>query len=241
MNKSVTLLTGLMIGTGIALGGFFPGYFYYQSHMNNRSVTVKGLSETNVVADLALWTIKFQSSGNNLSEAQKQLDAGLKNILIFLHKRHFVENEISVGRININDLSTNPYRERLAGQPQYILTQSITVRSNQVESVAVSSEKISDLIGQGVIFANEEYSRPVSYLFTKLNEIKPQMLAQATQNARQAADEFAKNSDSSVGKIKHANQGVFSILPQDAAPGADETSHINKTVRVVSTVEYYLD
>ncbi len=241
MNKTVTLLTGLLIGTGIAIGGFFPGYYYYQSHTGNRFVTVKGLAEKHVVADLAIWTVKFQSTGNELIEAQQGLEESQKQIMNFLTSRGFVPNEIGIGRINTNDLSANPYHKRLAGQPRFILTQSVTVRSNQIQNVARGSEEIGNLIGKGVIFANEEYSRTVSYLFTKLNEIKPTMLAEATRSAKEAATEFAKNSNSRVGKIKRANQGVFSILPQDAVPGTDEVAHINKTVRVVSTIDYYLD
>ncbi len=241
MNKSVIVLTGLFIGFGIAIGGFFPGYYYYQSQIGNRFVTVKGLAEKQVVADLAIWTIKFQSTGNELIETQKELDKSLKEITTFLTGRGFTGHEINVGRINTNDLEANPYQDRLTSKPRFILTQTVTVRSEKIENVAHGSEEIGDLISEGVIFANEEYSRTVSYLFTKLNEIKPEMLAEATKNAKEAANEFAKNSDSSVGKIKRANQGVFSILPQDAVPGTDEAANINKTVRVVSTIEYYLD
>ncbi len=239
--RGTTLLTGLLIGAGIAIGGFFPGYYYYHSQMSNRSVTVKGLAEKNVIADLAIWNIKFQATGDELPQVQQQLENHLNMIIAYLKENKFSAAEIKIDRINTNDLDANPYREKSVGQPRFILTQSVTVRSSQIEQVAQSSERIGILVGKGVIFANEEYTRPVSYLFTRLNEVKPQMLAEATQNAKQAAEEFAKNSDSRVGKIKRANQGIFSILPQDAAPGADETAHINKTVRVVSTVEYYLD
>ena len=78
-----------------------------------------------------------------------------------------------------------------------------------------------------------------NYFFTKLNEVKPQMLKSATENARQAAAEFARNSNSKVGKIRNANQGVFTILPRDD-PNAYEPAQINKKVRVVSTVDYFL-
>lgn len=241
MNQKTILLSSVILGIGIALGGFFPGCYYYHAKMNNRSVTVKGLAEKNVTADLAIWNIKFQATGNDLSNTQQTLESNLQTIRNYLKTQEFNETEIMIGRINTNDLDANPYREKSIGQPRFILTQSITVRSPDVNKVSVSSEKIGNLVAQGVIFANEEYAYPVSYLFTKLNEIKPQMLAEATYNAKQAADEFAKNSQSHVGKIKYANQGVFTILPQNAAPGTDETGQINKTVRVVSTVEYFLD
>lgn len=241
MCKKSFLLGSIVLGVGIALGGFFPGYYYYQAQMNNRSVTVKGLAEKNVTADLAIWTIKFQATGNNLTEVQKKLENSLNIIMAYLKENKFSAAEIAINRINTNDLNANPYYDKAANKPQFILTQSITVRSPQIMQVAQSSERIGSLVGEGVLFANEEYARPVHYVFTKLNDVKPEMLAEATQNAKQAAEEFAKNSQSRVGQIKRANQGVFSILPQDDIPGADETSYINKKIRVVSTVEYYLD
>jgi len=115
----------------------------------------------------------------------------------------------------------------------------MTVRSNQVDLVSSAYPQIGDLVSQGVSF--NSYGNGVSYLFTGLNEIKPAMLKEATKNARQAADEFAVNSKSHVGKIKSANQGVFSILPREDIPDQSEREQINKKVRVVSTVEYYLE
>ena len=119
------------------------------------------------------------------------------------------------------------------------MTRTMTLRSNQVHNVAETYTKTGDLISTGVVFENR-YDSPVSYIFTNLNEIKPQMLEMATKNARQAALEFAKSSDSKVGKIHSANQGVFSILPRDNS-NAVESQQINKKVRVVATVEYFLE
>ena len=98
-----------------------------------------------------------------------------------------------------------------------------------------------NLIAKGIIFDGSSYDYPVSYIFTKLNEIKPQMLEEATKNAKEAAFEFAKSSGSKVGKIRHANQGVFSILPREQISGSFESQQIEKTVRVVSTIEYWLE
>ena len=229
-----------LIGLGIAIGGGVPGYYYYAAHMNNRAVTVKGLAERDVKADLAVWDIKYQTTGDILSETQKALEDNLSKVQAYLTAQGFTTDEILVGRINTNDLMANPYRDNTKG-PRYILTQTVTVRSAQVDAVEKSLRGIGALVAQGVLFDNQEYGSPVAYLFTGLNDVKPAMLEQATENARKAAEEFAKSSDATVGKIKRANQGVFSILPREQTPGASESQQINKTVRVVSTVEYFLE
>lgn len=230
-----------ILAIGIALGGFFPGYFYYNSTRDNRTVTVKGLSEMEVKADLAFWKIKFKTTGNDLNLLQQKMASDSLAIQKFLKEQGFADNEISVERLNTDDLKTNPYRSSEVNDSRYILDQTITVRTNQVDKVETALSQTGTLVSQGVILDNQEYSSPVSYLFTGLNEIKPKMLEQATKNAKEAAEEFARSSDSTVGKIKTANQGVFSVLPREQIPGMSENMQINKTVRVVSTVVYYLD
>lgn len=234
------IITAAIIAAGLAVGGFFPGYYYYAAKMNNRTVVVKGLAETDAKADLAIWNIKFLATGDDLISVQGTMQKNLAIIQKYLKDKNFTDTEIIVGRINTNDLMANPYRNNNMRGPRYILNQTVTVRSVHVDTVEASLRGIGTLVSQGVIFDNQEYGSPVSYLFTGLNGIKPAMLQQATENARKAAEEFAKSSDSRVGDIKRANQGVFSIQAREQAPGTSESSEINKTVRVVSTVEYYL-
>ena len=105
------IIAGLLIAGGIALGGFFPGYYYYQAQMNNRTVTVKGLAEKDVKADLAVWDIKFKTTGNDLTALQRTMENHLNVILAYLKERGFGDSEIIVGRMNTNDLMTNPYRD----------------------------------------------------------------------------------------------------------------------------------
>jgi len=234
-------IASTILAIGIALGGFFPGYYYYQTQHENRTVTVKGLAEKNVKADLAIWKIKFKTTGNDLSVLQTQMTNNLQSIKTYLQKSGFKNDEIITGRMNTNDLMTNPYRDAKAEESRYILDQTVTVRTVNVDGTESALREIGSLVAQGIIFDNQDYSSPVSYLFTGLNQIKPQMLEEATQNARQAAEEFAKSSGSTVGKIKTANQGIFSILPREQIPGANEAEQIEKTIRVVSTIVYYLD
>ncbi len=232
-------LAGLLIAGGLCAAGYFPGYYYYQTKMNANYVSVKGLSEMDVKADLAVWELKFVVTGNDLTLAQQEMEQKGKLIASFLMEQGFNAAEINASSINTNDLLANPYRSNDVNASRYILTQTITVRSNNVDLVNKSLGQTGSLIAQGVVFDNQ-YGSPVSYVFTKLNEIKPKMLEEATKNAEASAREFAKSSDSQVGKIRRANQGIFSILPAEQTMNASEMTQINKKVRVVSTIEYWL-
>ncbi len=229
----------MIVAVGLLFVGFFPGYYYYKSKFNYNAVTVKGLAETDVEANLAIWEIKFVATGNDVVKTKNDLEKQTDAIVNFLHDNGFNDNEIEMGGTETNDLMANPYRGNEAITSRFILTRTMTLRSNQVHNVAETYTKTGDLISHGVVFENR-YDSPISYIFTNLNEIKPQLLETATKNARQAALEFAKSSDSKVGKIHSANQGVISILPRDNA-NAPESQQINKRVRVVATVEYFLE
>ncbi len=239
-NDNHRLLSSFIIALGLTAAGFFPGYYYYQAKNNNNSVTVKGLAEMNVTADLAIWKLKFVTTGNNLVEAQQQISEQSAEINRFLQKQGFTPQEINIERIETNDLMASPYRSNDATASRFILSQTITVKSNNVELVSKSLPQTDSLIAKGIIF-DTSYNEPVSYIFTKLNDVKPKMLEQATINARTAAAEFAKSSQSRVGKIRRANQGVFSILPREQTANSFETQQIEKTIRVVSTIEYWLE
>ena len=238
MQKS-TIITGTLIACGLALGGFFPGYYFYKTNFDMRTVKVKGLAEKDVKADLAVWNIRFQSADNVLTTAKKDIENQEKTIKAFLLDAGFSNNEIIVQGLNMQDAFADSYRDRNSIPARYTLNQTLTVRTDKVDLVNSTYPQIGDLVSKGVTF--NSYGNGVSYLFTELNSIKPTMLKEATQNARQAADEFALNSNSKVGKIKSANQGVFSILVREEFPDQSEREQINKKVRVVSTVEYYLE
>lgn len=235
------IISAALLALGLILGGFFPGYYYYKAKLDNNSVTVKGLSEMDVKADLAIWKLKFVITGKELFNAQKEITSQASEILAFLKQQGFTETEIKLGRIETNDLMANPYRNNENNDMRFILSQTITVRSTNVDLVEASLTKTDNLISKGIIFDSSSYEYPVSYIFTKLNDIKPKMLEEATKNAKEAAYEFAKSSGSIVGKIRRANQGVFSILPREQTRGNSESQQIEKTVRVVSTIEYWLE
>ena len=238
MSKA-TFLTGIVIAASITLGGFFPGYYYYKTNFDLRTVKVKGLAEKDVKSDLAVWNIRFQSANNDLVVAKKDIENQEKIVKTFLQENGFTADEIIVQGLTMQDAFADSYRDRDTIAARYTLNQTLTVRSEKVDLVNSVYPQIGNLVSNGVTF--NAYGNSVSYLFTKLNDIKPAMLKEATQNARQAADEFALNSNSKVGKIRSANQGIFSILPREEIPEQTEREQINKKVRVVSTVEYYLE
>ncbi len=231
--------TPIVLAIGILCAGFFPGYYYYHSKFNNNTVTVKGLAEQEVVSDLAIWKIKFVATGNDLVATKTDIEKQTAAIVSFLKDNGFEDGEIESGQLETHDIMADAYRSEPVNT-RFILTKTMFLRSTKVTDVASAFAKTGELINQGVVF-DSEYMFPISYIFTGLNEIKPQMLEQATKNAHEAALEFAKSSKSHVGKIHKANQGVFSILPRDETNASDASQQINKKVRVVSTVEYYLD
>ena len=237
--SKINFITGTVIACGLALAGYFPGYYFYKTNFDMRTVKVKGLAEKDVKADLAIWNIRFQASDNNLSVAKKEMEAQEQTVKNFLKNAGFRESEIIRQGLNMQDAYADTYRDRNTISARYTLDQTLSVRTEQVDLVSNTYPQIGDLVSGGMNFSS--YGNGVSYLFTGLNAVKPAMLKEATRNARQAAEEFARNSDSRVGKIRSANQGVFSILPREEIPNQSETEQINKKIRVVSTVEYYLD
>ncbi len=237
MNKTY-FIPALCVALGLAVGGFFPGYYYYRTKMDFRTVTVKGLAEKDVKADLALWNIRFQTAGNDIIQEKKNIEQHAKTVIEFLKAAGFTDDEIMVQGLTTQDAYADSYRDKSTISARYTLGENIIVRSLNVDLVQKTAPNIGNLVSKGVTF--NSYGNGVAYIFTGLNAIKPEMLKEATQNAKRAADEFAANSNSKVGKIKNANQGVFSITAREAVPDQMERDQINKTVRVVSTVEYYL-
>lgn len=232
----------IILAIGLTLAGFFPGYYYYMAKFNNNTVTVKGLSEMDVKADLAVWDLKYVVASDNLQTAQQQIQEQGALIIKFLKEYGLSENEIIFGRTETNDLLTNPYRGSSdVSSSRFIVSQNISVTSPYVDLIEKALSGTSDLVAQGIVFDSQGFGSPVSYVFTGINDIKPKMLEQSIQNAKEAALEFAKSSGSKLGKIKDANQGMFSILPQVQTVNAQESGQINKKVRVVSTVQFWLE
>lgn len=199
----------------------------------DRVVSVKGLSEMEVPADKAIWPLMFKDVGSDLISLHDNLKAKNQTIVAFLKANGIKDEEISISAPQVVDLEAERYSNNTSPY-RYNITSVVTVTSDNVDLVRKLMGEQGELLRQGVAVSGGDYQYNVQYMFTKLNDIKPQMIEDATKNAREAAEKFADDSDSKLGKIKSANQGQFTISDRDG-----NTPHI-KNVRVVSTVEYYL-
>lgn len=199
----------------------------------DKTVSVRGLAEREVDADLAVWPLTFSLGSNDLTELQKDILAKTKIVKNYLAEYELSGNDFTVQSPSITDNSMNPYMDKNQVRYTYIAETVVLVRSSKVEQVKKAQSDSLKLMSDGIA-VSKDYKSKISFEFTKLNDIKPQMIAEATKNARTAAEQFARDSGSKVGKIKRASQGLFSI--EDAAADLSE----RKTIRVVTTVEYLL-
>lgn len=225
--------SALLLAVGLALLGIFIRNGIGSLSANARIVTVRGLSEREVMANKVTWPIVSKHVGNDLASLYSDVESTNNAIVAFLRQNGISEKEYSVNAPKVQDMQADSY----GGQPaayRYNVTSVVVVTSEQVEKVNELMAKQSELMAKGIAIVAGDYSYQTLYEFTELNSIKPDMVADATKNARKAADKFAEDSQSKLGKIKSASQGQFSIEDRD-----QYTPYI-KRVRVVSTIEYYL-
>lgn len=233
INRQSSVILSLGIVLGLALLGLLLGNGLVRFKAMDRSVTVKGLSEREVMADIVIWPIQFTEASNDLGALYRAVDANTALIRDYLSKAGLGADEITVSAPAITDKSAQQWGD--SSSPfRYTAQQSVTVYSGQVELVRGIMSGMSELGRQGIVFSGENYQAQTEYLYNGLNDIKPEMIEEATRAAREVAEKFASDSDSRLGKIKTASQGQFSITPRD-----NNNPHI-KNVRVVSTVTYYL-
>jgi hypothetical protein len=234
MNTKSALILGISLVVGLAIMGGLLGKAALDYRAFERTVDVKGLAEQEFPADVAIWPIQFTEANNDLPKLYTLLDDRIATIQEFLLKNGFVAEEISVSSPAIVDKSAQQYGGNGNVEFRYTAEQTVTVYTEHIEKVREVSRKLSELGKKGIAFTGNNYQAQTEYLFTRLNEIKPAMIEEATREARVVAEKFAADSDSQLGKIKRASQGQFSISDRDK-----NNPHI-KRVRVVSTVEYYL-
>lgn len=240
MNRT-PLFVALIGALGLVLAGGAIGRGFRDARMAERYVSVKGVSEREVKADLALWPIPFVAANDDLALAQEQIVRSSERIKAFLVRQGLDTAQAQLQTLRVTDRQANPYQTQEGGR-RFIIRQTLIVRSTDPDRVLAASQRVGELVQGGVVLSSGEEYGPggPTFLFTKLNDIKPAMIAEATSRAREAAEQFARDAQSRLGGIRQANQGVFVILPRDQAPGVTEENQLFKTVRVVSSVEYYL-
>ncbi|MFI3248365.1 MAG: SIMPL domain-containing protein [Rikenellaceae bacterium] len=229
-------IESLVIAVGFAAIGLFVSQGLKEFSNDNRIVSVKGLAEMEVNADKVTWPLVYKELSNDLTTLYTKLETKNAEIVGFLESKGIKSEDISISAPKIIDILANEYRSQdMVVRDRYNATSVIIVTSSEVDKVRGIMEQQSELLKKGIAIIRDDYSYQVNYNFTGLNKIKPQMIEEATANAREAAMKFANDSDSKIGKIKRANQGQFSISNRDAY-----TPYI-KSIRVVTTVDYLLE
>ena len=225
------LILGVLLAIGLMGAAWLGGQALLEFRQLERSVTVKGLAEREVPADRAIWPIRFSEVSNDLPELYGRMEGNIGKVTAFLREQGFGEDEISPSAPSVTDRQAQDWGDPNARSFRYSASAVITVYSSQVDRVREAQRDLMTLGRQGIALSTEGYQAQTQYLFTDLNALKPEMVEEATRNAREVAEKFARDSNSQLGKIRTANQGQFSINDRDS-----NTPHIKK-VRVVSTVQ----
>ncbi|MFU8843254.1 MAG: SIMPL domain-containing protein [Bacteroidales bacterium] len=227
-------ILGLSIGLGILIAGVSISRALYKTRTAERYVSVRGLAEKEIPADQAIWPITYKDAGDDLLRLQKQLDTNRDIIVDFLLEKGFKAEDISHSPPLITDTWAEVhYGGQTLPNTRYRIQKTVTLRSHDIQLVKQSMEKSGELVAKGIVLS-QSWENRTEFLFTGLNAIKPEMIREATLNAREAAEKFAEDSGSKIGKIRRATQGLFTISDRDA------NSPDLKIVRVVTSLEYFL-
>ena len=232
MNGRDVIVAGIVVAIGLALGGQFIGSGLLAARATDRYVTVKGLAEREVAANLVIWPITYTVTSDELGTLQKRTDDGATKIRAFLDDA-FDDAEIVISPARVTDRQAQGTMGQVRME-RYVAESTVSVRTPRIEAVRTAMERTGELVKQGVALIRS-YENTTEYLYTSLEQIKPEMIREATQDARRAAQQFAEDSGSRVGGIRNAQQGYFSITDRDAF------SPEFKTIRVVTTVQYFLE
>ena len=228
----VWIISSATLAVGFIIGSFLISELILKARLADRSVTVRGLAEKDVTADLATWTLAYSAQGKDLKATQDDIDADTKAIKAFFKDLGFQTDAIRPAGVGVSQFKDG------YGNPNITIRQRMTLRTTDIELAQQAVTQQFDLIRRGVVL---EDGSGMSYTFTKLDKVKPEMVAAATQDARRAAQQFAEDSGADVGGIKSATQGYFSIMPRDGDVGGYGVSDTPyKKVRVVTTVNFYL-
>ena len=234
MKKSTVLLSSAFIAAAIVVLGFALKAGIDNFSNRDRDVTVRGLYERQVMANKVTWPIVTKEMGNDLVAIYDKIQRNNSAIISFLKSNGIDDTEISVNPPAVTDRLADSYNAENV-RVRYNVTNVIVVTSSKVDQVRKLIDRQTDLMKEGVAVVAENYQYQTTYEYTDLNAVKPEMIAEATRNAREAADKFAADSQSRLGKIKTARQGQFTIEDRD-----QYTPYI-KNIRVVTSIDYYLE
>lgn len=230
----------IAIGLAVAAVVIMQGLVNFRG--SERYVTVKGLAVKDVEADIASWSIKHVVTGDDLAALQVTIEANSHLIEQFLIEHGLPKDTDFFRTVDVQDRFALTYGEGAPAGRRYIVSEIITVQTDKLDAIDSAYQDVGELIKKGVSIIKEGQAGPGNpiYIFTRLNEIKPEMIHAATLSARKSAEQFAKDSGAEVGAIKQASQGVFQMLPRHSFDMYMERFSRYKTIRVVSTIKFYL-
>ena len=239
------IIIGLCLLVGLGAGGWFIGKGAARFKSETRTVTVKGLVEREVKADQAVWTLGLRRASDALPDAHQRIGSDRDAVLAFLKKQGFAEADLEHQPTRTLDKLARDFGQNANERFRYVVTTAVVVKTANVELVRAAAGATEELLKAGVILDAEGQSGAANprYVVAKFNDLRPQLLAEATRNARSIAEQFAADSGAQVGNIRSANQGTIQIFGTD---GNDEsapfspTSTPAKKIRVVSTFEFEL-
>jgi hypothetical protein len=248
-NRTVVLasvIVGVSLLVGLTLGGYFVGKGCARFKSDTRTVTVKGLVEKDVKADQAVWVLRFSRASNNIKDALTKISSDRNATIAFLKNQCFKDEDISLQPTRTIDKLAREYGQNQVNERlRYVVTSSLQVTTTNIDLVTKALGTIEELLKSGVLLGGQQGEGMANprYIVTKVNALRPQLLAEATKNARLTAQQFASDSGAQVGNIRSANQGTIQIFGSD---GNDEsalyspTSTPSKKIRVVNTFEFEL-
>lgn len=248
MEKRNLIIISVAIVIGLATGSFILGRALERFKAEDRYISVKGFSEREVKSDFAVWTIRTRVADDNLNDGSRAIEEAKNEVIDFLLRNGFKNEEIIQKDLIVNDKKAQEYSSFTTGESyRFIIDKIIQVRSTDVDNIQKVSRMTDELLKAGVVLSNRnEYEGTVKFVFTKLNDIKPVMLTEAIQNARNAAIQFTTESNTRLGNLRKANQGLFSIVDRDESLSGTSDggyypmmgSDLYKKVRVVVNVDY---
>ncbi len=235
VNTRSFLVLGLSLIAGLTVFGMQIGRAVRKGREFDRCLTVRGLAEREVKSTLAIWPIRFSVSADDLGSLKTAMEKSRDLVAAFLKENGIESTEVNQGLPGVCDREDERIQLKLASLPRYRGIVTMVVRSPNVDLVKKAIQGANVLLVNGVTLMSNDSGDPIQFLFDAVNEIKPDMIREATANARVAAEKFAQDSRSKVGRIRKATQGALEMENRDAA------SPERKILRVVTTVDFFLE
>ncbi len=230
MEKKLKLAVATILAVGMAMCGYFVCQGIVKYAEKDRCVTVKGLSEREVLANRVTWPMSINLEGNDLDALLLDLRSKKDTVVAYLYENGVDKSELTVSVPDITDrIEYEDFSKKK--QPRYSVSLDVTVNSHKVEQMMELMSQQTDLLAKGVRVSSNDYR--IEYDYTDLSSLKPEMVEEATHNARNVALKFAQDAECSLGSIREAVQGQFTMDTEYYRPQY-------KSIRVVTTISYYL-